>query len=98
MQQHWLTLYGSQLPDDVPYIMHVRHVDDYDAPTIPYPSCFVLIPGGFSYTADKAGTHQQCMVLKQVAGEATLICISLLFLECCVLHVWSVAVTSSSQG
>ena len=69
MQHHWLTHYGSQLPDDVPHIMHVRHMDDYDAPTIPYPSCCVLMPGGFSYTPYKAGTYQQCLVLKRVAGE-----------------------------
>lgn len=69
MQHHWLTLYGSKLPDDIPYIMHVRHVDDYDAPTTPYPSCCVLMPGGFSYAPDTAGSRQQCLVLKQVAGE-----------------------------
>ena len=69
IQRHWLITYGSQLPDGVPYIVHIRHVDDYDAPTIPYPSCCVLMPGGLSYTPHKPGTQQQCLLLKQLAGE-----------------------------
>lgn len=69
VQRRWLVNYSSQLPDATPYIMNIRQVDDYDAPTIPYPSCGVLTPGGFSYMPHKAGSPQQCLVLKQLAGE-----------------------------
>lgn len=72
VQRHWLINYGSQLPDGIPYIMHIRYFDDYDAPTVPYPSWCVLMPGGFSYTPHKAGIPQQCFVLKQLAGETCL--------------------------
>ena len=72
VQRHWLVKYGSHLPDGIPYIMHIRYFDDYDAPTILYPSCCVLMPGGFSYTPHNTGTSQQCLVLKQLAGENVL--------------------------
>lgn len=74
VQCHWLVSYGSQLPDGIPYIMHIRHFDDYDAPTIPYPGWCVLMPGGFSYTPHTTVTPQilkRC-VLKQLEGEYVL--------------------------
>lgn len=74
VQRHWLVNYGSQLPDGIPYIMNIRYFDDYDAPTIPYPSYCVLMPGGFSYTPHTTETPGilKCAVLKNLAGEYVL--------------------------
>ena len=68
MRQQWLVNAGIQLPDTITYIVHVRLVDDYDAPTVPYPGCCVLTPGGFSYMPHKPGSHGQSVVMKKLAG------------------------------
>ena len=89
VQRRWLVDYGSQLPDAISYIMHIRHVDDYDAPTIPYPGYGVLMPGGFTYSPHKAGSPQQCLVLKQLAGEKHFLCMHTpLDFKCVLLCAW----------
>ncbi len=68
VRQQWLVNTGIQLPGTIPYIVHVRFVDDCDAPTVPYPSCCVLTPGGLSHTPHKPGSHGQAMVLRKLTG------------------------------
>lgn len=68
VRQWWLVNSGIQLPDTIPYFVHVRFVDDCDAPTVPYPSCCVLTPGGLSHTPHKPGSHGQAMVLRKLTG------------------------------
>lgn len=68
IRQQWVVNIGVQLPDTIPYIVHVRFVDDCDAPTVPYPSCCVLTPGGLSHTPHKPGSHGQAMVLRKLTG------------------------------
>ena len=68
VRQQWLVNFGVQLPDTIPYIVHVRFVDDCDAPTVPYPSCCVLTPGGLSHTPHQPGSHGQAMVLRKLTG------------------------------
>ncbi|KAL0019186.1 hypothetical protein WJX77_001417 [Trebouxia sp. C0004] len=66
VRQQWLVNTGAQLPDAIQYIVHVRFVDDCDAPTVPYPSCCVLRPGGLCHTPHKPGSHGQAMVLRKL--------------------------------
>ena len=68
LRQQWLVNAGVHLPATISYIVHVRFVDDCDAPTVPYPSCCVLAPGGLSYTSHKPGTHAQLGVLRKLTG------------------------------
>lgn len=60
---------GLELPTDIKYFVHVRFEDDYDAPTVPYPSCCVLAPGGMSYSAHKLGSSSHVQALKKITGD-----------------------------
>ena len=62
---------GLKLPTDIAYFVHVRFEDDCDAPTLPYPSCCVLTPGGMAYSAHKPGSSSHVQAIKTVAGVLT---------------------------
>ena len=70
MRQHWEVNLDLHLPDAIPFTVHVQHVDDCDAGASAYPSCCVLAPGGLSYKSHKAGSHEEALVLKQLAGQS----------------------------
>lgn len=59
---------GLELPADIAYFVHVRFQDDDDAPTVPYPSCCMLAPGGMSYSAHKPGSGSHVQLLKTLTG------------------------------
>ena len=68
----WLVSMGLKLPADIAYFVHVRFEDDYDAPTLPYPSCCILTPGGMVYSAHKPGSSGHVQAMKSVAGVSIL--------------------------
>lgn len=68
LRNWWLVSMGLKLPADIAYFVHVRFEDDYDAPTLPYPSCCVLTPGGMAYSAHKPGSSGHVQAMKTVAG------------------------------
>ena len=76
MRSQGLVKHGWQLPESVPYVVYIRHVDDCDAPAVSYPSCCVLAPGGFSCISHAAGSSQDGLVLKQLAGMNLLFALS----------------------
>ena len=68
---NWLLQLGIQLPRQDAHIVHVRFADDCDAPTVPYPSCCVLAPGGFSYMPHLSGSHARLKMMHRLTGKST---------------------------
>lgn len=70
--QLWLVKLGVKLPEHIAYVVHIRLVDDCDAPTVPYPDCCVLAPGGWSYTPHKAGSRGHLVAMQKLTGSSQL--------------------------
>ena len=62
-----------QLPAKIQYIVHIRLDDDCDAPTMPYPSCCILAPGGLTYTPHKLGSASQLEAMRTITGAFRLV-------------------------
>lgn len=70
LRNWWLVNMGLQLPANIPYIVHIRLDDDCDAPTLPYPSCCILTPGGLSYIPHKLGSASQAEAMRTITGAS----------------------------
>lgn len=90
VRSEWLASCGLQLPCSISYVIYIRHEDDWDTPTIPYPSCCVLAPGGLSYVSHTAGSHQDFLVLKTLTGDdlvSALLCLCVcVCVPCCTFQ------------